>query len=165
MSSSQHLDPRLALLLDSLRHRVRRYVVWDSALAIAAVVLSAFWIGLALDYLDMAAIVTNPPYGVAGALAERFIARALELMMPRGGMVAMLLRYDFGAGHGPRRMALMWDNPHYSKKLILPFRPRWDDWWNGKPPDAPPRTNFAWYVWDARHAGPPIERMIGRASA
>lgn len=47
------LDPRLALLLDNLRSRVRRYVVWDSVLAIAAVMLSAFWIGLALDYLPV----------------------------------------------------------------------------------------------------------------
>lgn len=47
------LDPRLALLLDNLRSRVRRYVVWDSVLAIAAVVLAAFWIGLALDYLPV----------------------------------------------------------------------------------------------------------------
>ena len=53
MSSTRYLDPRLASLLDSLRQRVRRYVVWDSVLAIIAVVLSAFWIGLALDYLPV----------------------------------------------------------------------------------------------------------------
>jgi hypothetical protein len=53
MPSSQYLDPRLASLLESLRYRVRRYVVCDSALAIASVVLAAFWIGLALDYLPV----------------------------------------------------------------------------------------------------------------
>ncbi len=51
--SSTLLDPRLALLLDNLRRRVRRYVVWDSVLAIAAVILAAFWIGLTLDYLPV----------------------------------------------------------------------------------------------------------------
>ncbi len=50
MAAPKYLDPRLSTLLDSLRARVRRYVVWDSLLAVVAVVLSAFWIGLALDY-------------------------------------------------------------------------------------------------------------------
>lgn len=53
MAAPQSLDPRLSTLLDSLRSRVRRYVVWDSALAVAAVILSAFWIGLTLDYLPV----------------------------------------------------------------------------------------------------------------
>ena len=53
MAASRNLDPRLSILLDSLRSRVRRYVVWDSLLAVAAVVLSAFWLGLALDYLPV----------------------------------------------------------------------------------------------------------------
>ncbi len=53
MSAHRYLDPKLASLLADLRARVRRYVVWDSVLAIAAVILSAFWIGLALDYLPV----------------------------------------------------------------------------------------------------------------
>ncbi len=53
MAAPQHLDPRLSKLLESLRGRIRRYVLWDSVLAIAAVILSAFWIGLALDYLPV----------------------------------------------------------------------------------------------------------------
>ena len=40
-------------MLDSLRQRVRRYVVFDSLLAIAVVLLVAFWSGLALDYLPV----------------------------------------------------------------------------------------------------------------
>ena len=50
MSQAPQLESNLIALLESLRHRVRRYVVWDSVLAIAVVVLAAFWIGLALDY-------------------------------------------------------------------------------------------------------------------
>ena len=53
MSFQQQLDPNLTSLLQSLRNRVRRYVVWDSILAVLAVLLSAFWIGLALDYLPV----------------------------------------------------------------------------------------------------------------
>ena len=53
MAALPYLDPRLSTLLDSLRARIRRYVVLDSLLAIAAVVLSGFWIGLALDYLPV----------------------------------------------------------------------------------------------------------------
>ncbi|TWU43192.1 hypothetical protein Q31b_22300 [Novipirellula aureliae] len=44
------LDPKLRELIDSLRYQIRRYVVIDAVLAIVAVILSAFWLGLVLDY-------------------------------------------------------------------------------------------------------------------
>lgn len=44
------LDPQLKSLLEDLRGRIRRYVIWDSLLAILAIVLAAFWIGLIVDY-------------------------------------------------------------------------------------------------------------------
>ncbi|MDM4014504.1 polyketide synthase [Roseiconus lacunae] len=47
------LDPKVQSLLDSLRGRIRRYVIWDSLLAIAAIVLAAFWIGLLIDYVPV----------------------------------------------------------------------------------------------------------------
>ena len=50
MSQSPVLESNLITLLESLRQRIRRYVVWDSVLTIAVVLLAAFWIGLALDY-------------------------------------------------------------------------------------------------------------------
>ena len=50
MPQAPQLESNLVALLASLRQRVRRYVVWDSVLAIAVAVLAAFWIGLALDY-------------------------------------------------------------------------------------------------------------------
>ncbi|QDT06452.1 hypothetical protein K227x_48620 [Rubripirellula lacrimiformis] len=53
MPANRTLDPKLASLLENLRGRVRRYIVWDSVLAIAAVILAAFWIGLAIDYLPV----------------------------------------------------------------------------------------------------------------
>jgi hypothetical protein len=47
------LDPQLRDLLASLRGRVRRYIVTDSLLALLALVLCAFWFGLAVDFLPV----------------------------------------------------------------------------------------------------------------
>lgn len=47
------LDPQLRQLLSSLRGRVRRYIVADSLLALLALLLSAFWIGLLIDFLPV----------------------------------------------------------------------------------------------------------------
>lgn len=81
MPSPQYLDPRLVALLESLRNRVRRYVVWDSALAIAAVILGAFWIGLALDYL---------PVQLGGTEMPR-LARTMLLLIVGAAVVVMVV--------------------------------------------------------------------------
>ena len=47
------LDPQLRKLLTSLRGRVRRYIVADSLLAVAAFIFAAFWIGLAIDFIPV----------------------------------------------------------------------------------------------------------------
>ncbi|WP_182865210.1 polyketide synthase [Stieleria mannarensis] len=62
------LDPELQSLLQSLRGRIRRYVVWDSLLAILAVVLSAFWIGLLVDYVPVTLGGTEMPRSARGIL-------------------------------------------------------------------------------------------------
>ncbi|TWU02977.1 polyketide synthase [Stieleria varia] len=62
------LDPKLQSLLQSLRQRVRRYVVWDSVLAILAVALVAFWVGLAVDYLPVLMGGTEMPRSARGFL-------------------------------------------------------------------------------------------------
>ena len=61
MASTTYLDPQLMTLLGSLRQRVRRYVVWDSLLAMGVVLLAGFWIGLALDYLPVTLGGTEMP--------------------------------------------------------------------------------------------------------
>lgn len=81
MSKSEYLDPQLSTLLDSLRQRIRRYVVLDSFLAVAAVVLSAFWLGLALDYL---------PVQIGGTEMPR-LARTILLLF-----VALILFFILG---------------------------------------------------------------------
>lgn len=47
------LDPQLQNLLSALRGRIRQYLVLDSLLVFAVIVLTAFWLGLALDYLPV----------------------------------------------------------------------------------------------------------------
>lgn len=49
------------------------------------------------------AAVTNPPYGIQGKMAEKFIAQALEFTKRRNGVVAMLLKIDFNSGCSRRR--------------------------------------------------------------
>jgi hypothetical protein len=107
-----------------------------------------------IDFFDTAhkpvpAVVTNPPYGIQGKLAERFIERALELTRPHKGVVAMLLKVDFDSGSTRRRFFA--DCPAWLTKLVLLKRIEWFKSQNGMTPSE----NHAWYVWSWRHDGPP----------
>lgn len=88
-------------------------------------------------------IVTNPPY----KLAEEFIDHALGLTAGTG-MVAMLLRNEYDCAASRRNWFEM---RCFAKKLVLTKRPKWIE----GPLKASPRHNFAWYVWDWKHEGPP----------
>ncbi|MGB7346642.1 MAG: polyketide synthase [Pirellulaceae bacterium] len=83
---NNYLDPQLATLLGSLRQRVRRYVVWDSVLAVLAVVLVAFWIGLAMDYLPV----------ILGGTEMPFLARMLLLLVVAGIIIAIIAKMLLG---------------------------------------------------------------------
>ncbi|MCG8648826.1 MAG: polyketide synthase, partial [Pirellulales bacterium] len=85
------LDPQLNQLLGSLRQRVRRYVVIDSLLALAAVVLSAFWLGLALDYL---------PVQLGGTEMPR-LARTLLLAVLAAVVAVLVFTMLWGRLHRP----------------------------------------------------------------
>ncbi|MFA5952296.1 MAG: hypothetical protein WC807_18665 [Hyphomicrobium sp.] len=97
---------------------------------------------------DVDAIITNPPYETGA----EFIERALRLMEPVGGVVAMLMRTDFD--HAKSRAHLFRDCPAFAKKLVLMKRIAWFVEANGKP-KASPSFNHAWYIWDWKHEGPP----------
>jgi hypothetical protein len=94
------------------------------------------------------AIITNPPYD----LAAEFCGRALRLMEPVNGLVAMLLRTDFD--NAKSRTHLVRDCPAFAKKLVLMKRICWFVEADGKP-KASPSFNHAWYIWDWKHSGPP----------
>lgn len=89
------------------------------------------------------AIVTNPPY----SHATEFIERALDLMKPADGMVAMLLRSDFDAAKG--RKHLFAECSAFSMRLTLTRRIRWLEGSTGSPSE-----NHAWFLWDHTHGGP-----------
>ena len=88
---TNYLDPQLASLLGSLRERVRRYVVWDSVLAILAVILIAFWIGLAMDYLPV----------MLGGTEMPLLARTLLLLVVAGLIIAIVAKMLLGRLNRP----------------------------------------------------------------
>jgi hypothetical protein len=84
------LHPELKSLLQSLRQRVRRYVVLDSLLAILAVVLGGFWLGLLVDYLPVKLGGTEMPRLARGLLLA---AVALIVLLIVGRLlIARLIR-------------------------------------------------------------------------
>ncbi len=98
---------------------------------------------------EVDAIVTNPPSGHCGRTAAAFARHALELMKPRRGLVAMLLRVEFDSAK--TRGDLFGDCRQWSKKLVLTKRITWFE-----PAIAEPLDNFAWFIWNWRHRGPQL---------
>jgi hypothetical protein len=92
------------------------------------------------------AIVTNPPYG--GALARRVVDHALELMLPVGGMVALLMNVQWQTAKTNSARCRI---PAFDASVILTDRIRWI-------PDTDVRgsENHCWMVWD-------FSRSPGRA--
>lgn len=97
------------------------------------------------------AIVTNPPYG---DLAEAFVRKAIELMQPVGGMVAMFLRNEWDCS-AEDRPDLFEGHPAFATKIVTTKRPRWIEGSTGSP-----RHSYSWFVWDWRHGGLPTIRYI-----
>jgi len=69
-------------------------------------------------------------------------------LVPADGLIAMLLRTDFD--RAKTRRHLFGDCVTFAKKLVLTKRIRWFEGSSGSP-----SFNHAWYLWDARHCGPP----------
>ena len=91
---------------------------------------------------DVTAIITNPPY----ALAENFVRHALDLMRPRHGIVAMLLRVDWDSAK--TRRDLFADHPAFAMKLTLLDRIQWFEGGGSSPSE-----NHAWFAWNWRALG------------
>lgn len=105
--------------------------------------------------IEFEAVITNPPFDQA----PQFVRRALEIVRPTQGKVAIVQRHEFDA---PKTNWPLFQHEAFAAKLILPRRPRWIDTPPGQKAEAP-RFPFAWYVWDWRHQGPPIIRWIEEA--
>jgi len=98
-------------------------------------------------------IVTNPPFGSRGVLAENFASQALRFTMACNGAVALLLPADFD--HAKSRL-WMWSTPAYCMRIVLTARPKWFDG------GATPKTNFVWHCWDWLNVHAPTVRYAGR---
>lgn len=94
------------------------------------------------DRID--AIVTNPPYGKRGELAEQFIRHAVLGL--RAPIAAFLLRVDYDSAKTRRDM--FGDCPFFAGKIVLLDRIVWFEREGGKSPSE----NHAWFIWDR---GPP----------
>jgi hypothetical protein len=108
------------------------------------------------DFLKLAvtppgteAIISNPPYGHGGKTAIAFIERALWLAPL---LVAMLLKIDFDSGK--TREHLFGKCASFAGKIVLLDRIVWFARDDGK--RAAPSDNHAWFIWNAKHRGPPI---------
>lgn len=120
-------------------------------------------------YLDekIDAICGNPPFG---DLAEKFVRKALSFEDVR--FVAFVLRAEWNHAKGVRDL---FADPkyHFSKEVVLTWRPRWD-WWlppdqqckvdpkTGKKVRMSPRHNFSIFCWDREHKGPSTQDFATR---
>jgi len=99
------LDPQLRALLASIRRQVRQYIVADSMLAVAALILVAFWIGLLVDFL---------PVRLGGTEMPRS-ARAVLLAAVGGAILVLLVKLLWGRLRRPLRddsLALLVERHH-----------------------------------------------------
>jgi hypothetical protein len=90
------------------------------------------------------AVVTNPPYGKLGKLAEAFIRHALNLKLPH---IVLLLPVDFDSAL--TRAPLFGACPMFAGKIVLLRRIKWF------PGDSGPSTNHAWFLWEQVRRGAP----------
>lgn len=124
-------------------------------------------------------IITNPPYGPRGKLAEAFIESGLRRVPPRG-ILALLLPNDFDSA--VTRSKWFGANPYFSAKICLTKRIKWFDrpvkcrvcdgtgrvsenvfacgscqGTGGK--TVGPKENHAWFIWE-RSARPSPPRLL-----
>lgn len=97
------MHPKLQTLLSRLRHRVRRYIVWDSLLIVAAAILAAFWIAFLIDYLPVRiggsemprsarSVVLAATLGLTAALVWRFLISPLRRELPNDSLALLIER-------------------------------------------------------------------------
>lgn len=103
-------------------------------------------------------IITNPPYGQRGWLAEDFISTALQITAMCGGTVSMLLPIDFDSAKG--RFDIFGGCEPFDAKIVLLKRIRWTNIEQSK---SSPSQNHAWFHWDHnRRPGLPVIDYAGR---
>jgi hypothetical protein len=88
-------------------------------------------------------LITNPPFGFRGKLAEQFIRVGLR-RIAFCPFMALLLPVDFDSA--VTRRQLFGGCPHYAGKIVLTKRVTWFS--NPDPHRERPKENSAWFLWD-----------------
>ena len=88
-------------------------------------------------------IITNPPFGERGKLAERFIEAGLARIRQHGGILALLLPCDFDSAI--TRPRYFGDCLEFVGKIVLRGRVVWFK--NPDPKKENPKENTAWFLW------------------
>lgn len=101
-------------------------------------------------------IVTNPPYGKQGKMAEAFVRRALDMTKLSRGRVCMLLPVAWDARK--TRQDLFENFPAHVTTIRLTKRIRWTNLPQSK---NGPSEHHAWFVWDWSRRGRD-QRWLGR---
>jgi hypothetical protein len=86
------------------------------------------------------AVITNPPFGGQGRLAERFITAGIARI--GDGFLALLLPVDFDSAK--TRAELFGRCPQFVGKLVLTRRIKWFE--HPTRPGMQPKENSAWFV-------------------
>lgn len=101
---------------------------------------------------DTAAIITNPP----NTQNIEFAKKAIELMEPVRGMVALYQRHEWDT---TKESAAIFDHPAYAYKITCRFRPRWIEPKPGEKASSP-FHRWSWFVFDWASVGlPPLQKF------
>lgn len=101
-------------------------------------------------------IFTNPPNN----LSELFVRKALELLEPRAGMCAFFMPIAWGSASG--RIDLF-ERASFHLRISPTWRPVWFPK-KERPdgPDANPKMNYDWWIWDWSYNGVNQWRVQGK---
>jgi hypothetical protein len=88
-------------------------------------------------------IVTNPPFGKRGKLAEAFIEAGLRRIASHGGFLALLLPHEFDCAKSRRRF--FGDCPDFVGKITLRKRVKWFE--HPDKAKRQPKENSAWFLF------------------
>lgn len=95
-------------------------------------------------------IITNPPYGKRGKLAEAFIQKCLYFMfINECDKFALLLPIEFD--YASTRKKYFDECPYFAYKIVITKRIQWEN----LPKTASPMFNHAWFIWEVNNKSIP----------
>lgn len=89
-------------------------------------------------------IITNPPFGVKGDLAVRFVEHALKLTKQNSSSVIMLLISSFRCAKSRRH--IFCQHPAFAAEITLLDGVSWENLPDTASPG--PWNQMSWFVWD-----------------